>query len=85
MRLKKITLSDIVTIVLTLTTAALIFSTRARAWAMVGLMSLGFYNPKIPVLKPGEKLMPAPAVIVQTLDGKVVDRLEEECKVVCCS
>jgi len=82
MRLKKVTLSDIVTIVLTLITAALIFSIRARTWAMMGLMSLGFYSPKIPVIKPGEKLMPAPAMVVQTLDGKTVDLQQQKGKVV---
>ena len=82
MRLKKITLSDIGTIVLTLITAALIFSTKARTWAIMGLMSLGFYNPKIPVIKPGEKLMPAPAMVVQTVDGKTIDLQQQKGKVV---
>jgi len=82
MRLKKITLSDVATIVLTLITAALIFSVRTRAWAMMGLMSLGFYNPKIPVIKPGEKLMPAPAMVVQNADGKTINLQQQKGKVV---
>lgn len=82
MRLKKTTLSDIGTIVLTFITAALIFSTKARAWAMMGLMSLGFYNPKIPVIKPGEKPMAAPPMVVQTLDGKTIDLQQQKGKVV---
>jgi len=82
MRFKKITLSDVGTIVLTLVTAALIFSTKARTWAMMGLMSLGFYNPKIPVIKPGEKLMTAPAMVVQTVDGKTIDLQQQKGKVV---
>ena len=45
MRLKKITLSDVTTIMLALVTIAMIFSIKARTWAIMGLMSLGFYNP----------------------------------------
>ena len=82
MRLKKITFSDIVTIVLTLITAALIFSIKARTWAMMGLMWLGFYNPKIPVIKPDEKLLPAPAMVVQSVDGKMIDLQQQKGKVV---
>ena len=82
MRLKKISFSDITTVLLTLVTLALIFSTRARTWAIVGLMSLGFYSPKIPVIKAGEKLMPAPAMIVQTIDGKTIDLQQQKGKVV---
>ncbi|MBS1523412.1 MAG: TlpA family protein disulfide reductase [Bacteroidetes bacterium] len=82
MRFKKITFSDIVTVVLTLITAALIFSIKARTWAIMGLMSLGFYNPKIPTIKPGEKLMPAPAMTVQTVDGKTIDLQQQKGKVV---
>lgn len=82
MRLKKITFSDVATVVLALVTIAMIFSIRARTWAIMGLMSLGFYNPKIPVIKPGEKLMPAPAMVVQTIDGKTVDLQQQKGKVV---
>jgi len=82
MRLKKITFSDVFTIVLTLVTIALIFSIKARTWAMMGLMSLGFFNPKIPVIKPGEKLMVAPAMVVQTVDGKTIDLQQQKGKVV---
>ena len=82
MRLKKTTFSDVATIVLVLVTIALIFSIRARTWAIIGLMSLGFYNPKIPVIKPGEKLMPAPALIVQTIDGKTIGLQQQKGKVV---
>ena len=82
MRLKKISFSDITTVLFTLVTLALIFSTKARTWAIVGLMSLGFYSPKIPVIKAGEKLMPAPAMIVQTIDGKIIDLQQQKGKVV---
>jgi thiol-disulfide isomerase/thioredoxin len=82
MRLKKITFSDITTILLVLFTIALLFSIKARTWVIMGLMSLGFYNPKIPVIKPGEKLMPAPAMVVQTIDGKTIDLQQQKGKVV---
>jgi thiol-disulfide isomerase/thioredoxin len=48
----------------------------------MGLMSLGFYNPKIPTLKPDEKLMAAPAMVVQTVDGKSIDLRQQKGKVV---
>jgi len=82
MRLKKITLSDIITILLVLFTAAVLFSIRVRTWVIMGLMALGFYNPKIPVIKPGEKLMTAPAMIVQSVDGKMLDLQQQKGKVV---
>jgi thiol-disulfide isomerase/thioredoxin len=82
MRLKKISLSDLATILLVLFTIAMLFSIKARTWVIMGLMSLGFYNPKIPVIKPGEKLMPAPAMVVQTIDGKTIDLQQQKGKVV---
>jgi thiol-disulfide isomerase/thioredoxin len=82
MRLKKITFSDVATIALVLVTLALIFSIRARTWAIMGLMWFGFYTPEIPVIKPGEKLTPAPAMVVQTVDGKSIDLKQQKGKVV---
>lgn len=82
MRLKKITLSDVVTIVLALITLALVVSIRARTWAITGLLSLGFFNPKIPVIKPGENLMPAPAMVVHAVNGKTIDLQQQKGKVV---
>jgi len=82
MRLKKITFSDIITVMLVLFTIAMLFSIRARTWVIMGLMSLGFYNPKIPVIKPGEKLMPAPAMVVQSVDGKTINLQQQKGKVV---
>jgi len=82
MRLKKITFSDVVTVLLVLFTIAMLFSIRARTWVIMGLMSLGFYNPKIPVIKPGENLMPAPAMVVQSVDGKTINLQQQKGKVV---
>ena len=82
MRLKKITLPDIATIAFALVTLVLVVSIRARTWAIMGLMSLGFFNPKIPVIKPGENLMPAPPMVVQGVDGKTIDLQQQRGKVV---
>lgn len=82
MKIKKITLSDIFTLVLVLFTIAVLFSTRVKSWVIMGLMATGFYNPAIPTIKPGEKLMPAPAMVVQTIDGKVIDLQQQKGKVV---
>lgn len=82
MRLKKITLSDVTTIVLTFVTLGIVVSIRVRTWAIMGLMSLGFFNPKIPVIKPGESLMPAPAMVVQTVNGNKIDLQQQKGKVV---
>ncbi|MBV8388225.1 MAG: TlpA family protein disulfide reductase [Mucilaginibacter sp.] len=82
MRLKKISFSDVITVILVLFIIAVIFSIRARTWVIMGLMSLGFYNPKIPVIKPGEKLMPAPAMVVQSADGKTIYLQQQKGKVV---
>jgi len=82
MRLKKITFSDVVTVLLVLFTIAMLFSIKARTWVIMGLMSLGFYNPKIPVIKPGENLIPAPAMVVQSVDGKTINLQQQKGKVV---
>lgn len=48
----------------------------------MGLMLVGFFRPSIPAAKPGEKLMPAPAMIVQGIDGKVINLQQQKGKVV---
>ena len=48
----------------------------------MGLMAVGFYNPTIPATTPGEKLMPAPPLIVQNIDGKMTDLQQQKGKVV---
>ena len=82
MTIKKIKLSDFFTLVLVLFTVAVLFSTRVKSWVIMGLMATGFYNPTIPTIKPGEKLIPAPAMVVQTIDGKVIDLQQQKGKVV---
>ena len=82
MKFKKITLSNVFTVLLVLFTVAVIFSARVKSWVIMGLLAVGFYNPHIPQLKPGEKLQPAPALVVQTVDGKVLDLQQQKGKVV---
>ena len=48
----------------------------------MGLMLVGFFKPNIQQVKPGEKLPPAPAMVVQTIDGKTIDLQQQKGKVV---
>lgn len=48
----------------------------------MGLMAIGFYTPTIPAATPDEKLMPAPALVVQAIDGKTIDLQQQKGKVV---
>lgn len=48
----------------------------------MGLMLVGFFRPSIPSVKPGEKLMPAPAMVVQSVDGKMLKLQQQKGKVV---
>ena len=82
MKNKKITISNILTVLLMLFTIAVLFSARVKSWVIMGLMATGFYNPPIPVIKPGEKLMLAPAMLVQSADGKLNDVQQLKGKVV---
>jgi thiol-disulfide isomerase/thioredoxin len=82
MRLKKITLSDTFTFLLVLFTLAVLFSSRAKSYVIIGLMMIGFFKPPIPQSKPGEKLESAPAFVVQNIDGKSVDLQQQKGKVI---
>jgi thiol-disulfide isomerase/thioredoxin len=82
MKFKKITLSQVFTVLLLLFTAAVLFSARVKSWVMMGFLAIGFYNPHIPQIKPGEKLQSAPALVVQTVDGRVFDLQQQKGKVV---
>jgi thiol-disulfide isomerase/thioredoxin len=82
MRPKKITLSQVCTVLLALFTAAYFFSARLKSWVIMGLMALGFYTPHIPQIKSGEKLQSAPALVVHTADGKVFDLQRQKGKVI---
>ncbi|MFI5162640.1 MAG: TlpA family protein disulfide reductase [Sphingobacteriales bacterium] len=80
MNFKKITLDKILTVLLLLFVAAIIFSPRVKSWVIMGMMALGFFKPDIPKL--GEKSMPAPQMQVQDIKGKVTDLQQLKGKVV---
>ena len=48
----------------------------------MGFMLAGFFKPTIPQVKPGEQLLQAPALVVQSLDGKMIDLQQQKGKVV---
>ena len=48
----------------------------------MGLMLVGFFKPNIQQVKPGEKLPQAPALVVQSIDGKTIDLLQQKGRVV---
>jgi thiol-disulfide isomerase/thioredoxin len=73
---------NIYTVLLVLFTVVYLFSARVKSWVIMGFLALGFYSPHIPVIKSGEKLQPAPALVVQTVQGKVLDLQQQKGKVV---
>jgi thiol-disulfide isomerase/thioredoxin len=82
MKLRKISFSNILTLLFILFIAAYLFSARVKSWVIMGLLVVGFYNPHVPETKPGEKLLKAPAMVVQSSDGKVIDLQQQKGKVV---
>jgi thiol-disulfide isomerase/thioredoxin len=82
MKIKKITLSQIFTALLVLFVAAYLYSNHVKSWVIMGLMMIGFFKPHIQEVKPGEKLPQAPAMVVQSNTGKVIDLQQQKGKVV---
>src|ERR1700753_3757033 len=79
---RKISISNILTVLFVLFVAAYLYSARVKRWVIMGLMLVGFFKPNIQQVKPGEKLPPAPAMVVQTIDGKTIDLQQQKGKVV---
>lgn len=48
----------------------------------MGFMLLGFFKPPIPQVKPGGQLLQAPAMLLQSIDGKAIDLQQQKGKVV---
>lgn len=48
----------------------------------MSLMATGFYNPPVPVIKPGEKLMSAPVMVLWSVDGRMLNLEQQRGKVV---
>ncbi|MFB9842923.1 TlpA family protein disulfide reductase [Mucilaginibacter ginsenosidivorans] len=82
MNFKKITWSQISTVLMVLFVAVYLYSARMKSWVIMGLMMIGFFKPDIPQIKPGEKNQPAPTMLVQNLSGKSIDLQQQKGKVV---
>jgi thiol-disulfide isomerase/thioredoxin len=80
MSLRKITFDKILTALVVLFAAAVLISPRVKSWVIMGLMMIGFFKPDIP--KTGEKVIPAPAMEVQDVSGKITDLQQLKGKVV---
>jgi thiol-disulfide isomerase/thioredoxin len=80
MNFKKITVDRILMVLLMLFLAAVYFSPRVKSWVSMGLMMVGFFKPGIP--KAGEKIVPAPQLQVQDINGKATDLQQLKGKVV---
>src|ERR1700704_2750111 len=84
MKLKtgKITLDRIFSVLIILFIIAFFYSARVKSWVIMGLMMIGFFKPDIPKHNPADQLLPAPAMIVHTLNGRTVDLQLQKGKVV---
>jgi thiol-disulfide isomerase/thioredoxin len=82
MKINKQYISRGFTILLVLFVAAYLYSARVKRWVIMGFMLVGFFKPTIPQVKPGEQLPQAPAMIVQSIDGKTIDLQQQKGKVV---
>jgi thiol-disulfide isomerase/thioredoxin len=78
----KISISNILTVLFVLFIAAYLYSARVKSWVIMGFMLVGFFKPNIPQVKPGEKLLQAPAMVVQSINGKTIDLQQQKGKVV---
>lgn len=82
MNLKKITWSQISTVLLVVFAIAVLFSKRFKSWIIVGMMAVGFFKPNVPSLKDRPNLGPAPAMLARSINGNTVDLQQEKGKVV---
>lgn len=79
---KKAILNNIFSVLLLVLAVVYFFSPKLKSWTIMGLMMMGFFKPDIPQHQPGEKLQQAPAMRVQSIDGKVIDLQQQKGKVV---
>jgi len=84
MKLKtgKITFDRIFSVLIILFIIAFFYSARVKSWVIMGLMMVGFFKPDIPQHSAADQLLPAPAMIVHTLNGSTVDLQQQKGKVV---
>jgi len=82
MNLKKIKLDKVLPVLLLFFLLAYALSPRLKSWMIRGLMSVGFFKPDIPQLKPDSQYQLAPAVQLRTPDGQLISLEDEKGKVV---
>lgn len=82
MNLKKLKPDKVLPILLLFFLAAYVLSPRLKSWMIRGLMTVGFFKPDIPKLKPNGAYQQAPPVQLQTPDGRVINLQDQKGKVV---
>ncbi|HJP64656.1 MAG TPA: hypothetical protein VJ844_14515, partial [Mucilaginibacter sp.] len=70
MNFRKITWSQISTVLMVVFVVAYLYSARMKSWLIMGLMMIGFFKPEIPKSRSGDKPEPAPAMLVQNTAGE---------------
>lgn len=82
MNLKKIKLDKVLPALLLLFLVAYVVSPGLKSWMIRGLMSVGFFKPDIPQLKPNVTYQQAPPIQLKTLAGQVINLQDQQGKVV---
>jgi len=82
MNLKKIKLDKVLPALLLLFLVTYVVSPGLKSWMIRGLMSVGFFKPDIPQLKPNTTYQPAPPIQLKTPAGQVINLQDQQGKVV---
>lgn len=82
MKIKKTTLSQIFFVLMILFFVAYLYSPRMKSWLIEGFMMVGFFKPDIHEAKSGEKLYPAPPMVVEGVNAAKIDLQQQKGKVV---
>jgi thiol-disulfide isomerase/thioredoxin len=82
MNLKKITLSQVFSVLMLLFIASYLYSGKVKSWVIMGFMMIGFFTPPIPPKSPGQKLYQAPPFEVQNINGQIISLQQQKGKVV---
>jgi thiol-disulfide isomerase/thioredoxin len=82
MNLKKITLSQVFSVLMLLFIASYLYSGKVKSWVIMGFMMVGFFKPPVPQKAPGEKLYQAPPFEMQNINGKTISLQQQKGKVV---
>lgn len=82
MNLKKITLSQVFSVLMLLFIASYLYSGKVKSWVILGFMMVGFFKPPIPPKSSGQKLYQAPPFEVQSINGQTISLQQQKGKVV---